>query len=77
MYVLDYRNDKAAQKYRTGDPLQVSFSIVSKRDESTETLKIDQIVTSDGDDVGKAQLALRLQTLQDQNGYWFDTGVIR
>jgi hypothetical protein len=77
MYVLDYRDDKAAQRYRTGDPLQVSFSIISKRDESTETLKIKEILTSEGDDVGKTQLALRLQTLQDQSGYWFDTGVIR
>ena len=77
LYVLDYRDDRTAQRLRAGDPLRVKFSIVSKRDESTETLRIDEIVTEGGDSVANAQLILRLQTLQDQNGYWFDTGVIR
>ena len=77
MYVLDYRDDRTAQRLRSGDPLQVKFSIVSKRDESTETLRIGEVETADGDSVPKSQLSLTLQTLPDQNGYWLDTGAIR
>ncbi len=55
---------------------RLPFKITVSRDYSMdkELLKLEGIVDKDGEDVTSIYFTLKLQTLSDEKGYWFDSG---
>jgi len=35
---------------------------------------LDEILDSNGDNIGKGSFSLMIQTIPDSNGYWLDSG---
>jgi hypothetical protein len=76
MYVLDFADDESATRLRNKTPLSVKL----KRDRDPrdiESLVIDEVEDKEGQAVPKSRLSFKLQTLDNADGYWFDTGVLK
>ncbi len=87
LFRLEYENAQAAEEGRGRTPYKVKLTF--KRAEQPEepprrgargtyreegVFKIEEIEARDGTPVRRTDLALRLQTLKDREGYWLDTG---
>ena len=48
-----------------------------KKKEHDESFKIEEILNRLGDKIPNSRLSLRLQTLDNIEGYWLDTGQIK
>lgn len=87
LFRLEYENAQAAEEGRGRTPYKVKLTF--KRAEQSEdaprkgargtyreegVFKIEEIEARDGTPVRRTDLALRLQTLKDREGYWLDTG---
>ena len=87
LFRLEYESAQAAEDGRGRTPYRVKLTF--KRGEKVEeaprkgrtvndreegVFKIEEVETKDGNPVRRQDLALRLQTLKDREGYWLDTG---
>lgn len=78
LYSLDYASPEIAEKLNPRTPLQVTLKRNQRRDnpEIVDAFTIDRIEDARGASIGKNQLRLRLQTIDNQDGYWLDTGIL-
>ena len=80
-YLMDFASSAARSAARSRLPYTVSLTFtVGERDDPNAThdegeLTITQIEAADGTSVNPRDLAIRLQTLPSDEGYWLDTGV--
>ncbi|MBM3594261.1 MAG: ssrAB activated protein [Alphaproteobacteria bacterium] len=87
LFRLEYENAQAAEDGRGRTPYKAK--LVFRRAEQAEesprrgargsyreegVFKIEEVEARDGTPVRRQDLALRLQTLKDREGYWLDTG---
>jgi hypothetical protein len=81
LYSLGYSGDDQRRQLHAMTPIHVQLRRRRRRrsEELGEDLEIDSALTSEesGSRQVKSQLALKLQTLDDGEGYWLDTGVLR
>ena len=86
LYALDFASADAARELQKFQPLQVTLkrnkrgeagALPSVRGEQIENFEIASVGKSDGGSLNKAQVKLRLMTLDSDRGYWLDTGVVR
>ncbi len=81
LYSLGYAGDEHRRQLHAMTPIHVQLRRARRRrsEELGEDLEIDSAITSaeSGSRQVKAQLAMKLQTLDDSEGYWLDTGVLR
>ncbi|MDF2765934.1 MAG: hypothetical protein K0S81_2928 [Rhodospirillales bacterium] len=81
LYSLTYAGDEQRGQLHAMTPIQVQLRRKRRRrgEELGEDLDIDSALTSpdSGSRQVKGALALKLQTLDDSEGYWLDTGVLR
>ncbi len=79
IYILDYSDDESRRRLHPKTPLQVTL----KRDlggikkGETERFEIAEVLAVDGTTVNRRGLKLQLQTLQDDAGYWLDSGHVK
>ena len=59
-------------KLKSKLPFQISVS--REFEEDKEKIKLDEILDSNGDNIGKGSFSLMIQTIPDSNGYWLDSG---
>lgn len=78
LYSLDYANPDIAQKLNPRTPLQVTLRRNTRGDnrDIVDAFTIDRVEDAEGRAVGANQLRLRLQTIDNQDGYWLDTGIL-
>lgn len=77
-YSLDYASTEIAKTLNARTPLQIRLKR-SERDmkkQVVDSFEPDSIVDATGRTVPKNQLRLRLQTIDRQQGYWLDTGIL-
>ena len=87
LFRLEYDNAQAAEEGRGRTPYEVklAFRRAEQPDEAPRrgapvtyreegVFKIEEVEAQDGNPVRPRDLALRLQTLKDREGYWLDTG---
>lgn len=81
LYSLGYAGDEQRRQLHAMTPIHVQLRRRRRRrsEELGEDLEIDSALTSaeSGSRQVKNALALKLQTLDDGEGYWLDTGVLR
>ncbi len=81
LYSLGYASDEARRQLHAMTPIHVQFRRRRRRrgEALGEDLEIDSALTSaeSGSRQVKTSLVLKLQTLDDGEGYWLDTGVLR
>ena len=78
LYSLDYASPDIANKLNPRTPLKVTLrrNTRGENKEIVDAFMIDRIEDNDPRTVGANQLRLRLQTIDNQDGYWLDTGVL-
>jgi hypothetical protein len=81
LYSLTYAGEEQRRQLHAMTPIQVQLRRQRRRrgEELGEDLDIDSALTSaeSGSRQVKRALSLKLQTLDDGEGYWLDTGVLR
>ena len=85
-YAIDYRTTADATELNLRTPLSVCLKVTTtgkRRDAETDAfvlentgLDIHQVRGREGRNVPSSRLRMRLQTLNDQRGYWLDTGIL-
>ncbi|WP_329806334.1 virulence factor SrfB [Flavobacterium facile] len=68
-----YLNELNVEKNKILQNLPLKINIVRDFDESKESLKIESIEDSEGNDKPVKYLNFTYQTLKDEKGYWLDT----
>ncbi|WP_416896970.1 MAG: virulence factor SrfB [Minwuia sp.] len=78
LYNLDYASPDIAQRLNPRTPLSVTLrrNTRGENKEIVDAFVIDRIEDVEGRAVGSNQLRLRLQTIENQDGYWLDTGIL-
>ena len=78
LYSLDYASPDIANKLNPRTPLQVRLrrNTRGENKEVVDAFMIDRIEDNEGHKVRAHQLRLRLQTIDNQDGYWLDTGIL-
>ena len=78
LYSLDYTSPDIANKLNPRTPLQVTLrrNTRGENKEVVDAFMIDRIEDNDARPVSANQLRLRLQTIDNQDGYWLDTGIL-
>jgi hypothetical protein len=86
LYTLDWSSAEMATKYYPRTPLQVTLARRLDRGRASEpgrvplrvidSFAIAEIVDAEGGTVARTALDLKLQTLDREDGYWLDTGVL-
>ena len=78
LYSLDYASPDIANKLNPRTPLNITLRRNTRGEskEIVDAFMIDRIEDNDGRTVGANQLRLRLQTIDNQDGYWLDTGIL-
>jgi hypothetical protein len=78
LYSLDYASPDVAQRLNPRTPLQVTLrrNTRGENKDIVDAFTIDRIEDAEGRAVGANQLRLRLQTIDNQDGYWLDTGIL-
>lgn len=84
LYFLDYRSPEYARELNPLTPLRVSLKRERRSTRAagnTEVIRgdglaIDSVEDANGRRVAAQKLRLRLQTMNDHQGYWLDTGVL-
>jgi len=78
LYSLDYASPDIAQKLNPRTPLQVTLRRNTRGENKAivDAFIIDRIEDAEGRAIGANQLRLRLQTIENQEGYWLDTGIL-
>jgi hypothetical protein len=81
LYSLTYASDEQRRQLHAMTPIHIQLRRRRRRrgEELGEDLEIASALTSEesGSRQVKAALALKLQTLDDGEGYWLDTGILR
>jgi len=81
LYRLGPSDRRDFQRYPAPWTCMIERSDVDQDDEDSEEKKeifdITEAVDRDGNDVPPNKVQLRLQTLQSEQGYWLDTGILR
>ena len=78
LYNLDYASPDTANKLSPRTPLKVTLRRNTRgaKKDIVDSFTIDRIEDNDGRAVDRNQLRLRLQTIDNQDGYWLDTGIL-
>lgn len=78
LYHLDYASAADAADLNARTPLMVTLERNNRREnkEIVDAFQIRRIEDRDGATVRSNRLRLRLQTIERQEGYWLDTGVL-
>jgi len=78
LYFIDYRDDDARTRLNDKTPLRVTLRRARRQIKSgaADGFEIDRIEDSEGRTVPPNLLRLRLQTIDEAQGYWLDTGII-
>ena len=78
LYSLDYASPDIAIRLNPRTPLKITLQRNTRGEnkEIVDAFMIDRIEDNEGRAVGTNQLRLRLQTLDHQDGYWLDTGIL-
>jgi hypothetical protein len=78
LYHLDYASAADAADLNARTPLMVTLERNNRRDNKdiVDAFQIRRIEDRDGATVRSNRLRLRLQTIERQEGYWLDTGVL-
>ncbi|WP_417513551.1 virulence factor SrfB [Minwuia sp.] len=78
LYSLDYASPDIAAKLNPRTPLSVTLRRNTRGENKSivDSFIIDRIEDTEGRAVGSNQLRLRLQTIENQDGYWLDTGIL-
>jgi hypothetical protein len=78
LYSLDYANQEMAAKLNPKTPLRIKLKRNTGRDarDVIDSLLIAGIEDRDGRSVPNNNMRLRLQTIDNQQGYWLDTGIL-
>ena len=78
LYSLDYASPDIANKLNSRTPLKVTLrrNARGENKDIVDAFTIDRIEDTDGRTIGANQLRLRLQTIDHQDGYWLDTGIL-
>ena len=78
LYSLDYASPDIASKLNPRTPLRVTLrrNELGENRAIVDAFMIYRIEDKDGKRIGKNELRLRLQTIDNQDGYWLDTGIL-
>jgi hypothetical protein len=78
LYSLDYANQEIATKLNPKTPLRIKLKRNTGRDarDVIDSLLIAAIEDREGRSVPNNNMRLRLQTIDNQQGYWLDTGIL-
>jgi len=78
LYSLDYASQEQAAKLNPKTPLRIKLKRNTGRDarEIIDSLLIAGIEDREGRSVPNTAMRLRLQTIDNQQGYWLDTGIL-
>lgn len=84
LYFLDYRTPEFARELNPSTPLRVSLKRERRAARAPgnvevtrgDGLSIDVVEDSNGRRITAQKLRLRLQTMNDHQGYWLDTGIL-
>lgn len=78
LYDLDYADAEAAARLNPRTPLQVVLqrSARGEHRDVVDAFRIERVLDHDGRTVRSGDLRLRLQTIDHQDGYWLDTGIL-
>ncbi|MEO1091060.1 MAG: virulence factor SrfB [Pseudomonadota bacterium] len=78
LYGIDYLSPEAAARLNARTPLRVHLERVTGRGAKgvVDAFAIARIEDAEDRTVSKNQLRLRLQTIDNAEGYWLDTGVL-
>ncbi len=78
LYSLDFEHPDATRKMALPLRLKIARADVDDEDQNIEEKKeefdISEIEQKDGSQAMRTDVRIRLQTLQDEEGYWLDTG---
>jgi hypothetical protein len=81
LYTLNYKSDEDRRQWHNATPISVKLARRRQRNGEglTEDLVIDEARCSpeQGEKSVRNALTLKLQTLDDSEGYWLDTGILR
>lgn len=77
-YSLDYASSEIAKTLNARTPLSVCLKRTERdvKKQVVDSFEPDTITDANGRTVPKNQLRLRLQTIDRQQGYWLDTGIL-
>jgi hypothetical protein len=78
LYSLDYASQELAAKLNAKTPLRIKLKRNTGRDakDIIDSLLIAGIEDREGRSVPNNNMRLRLQTIDNQQGYWLDTGIL-
>ena len=78
LYSLDYASPDVANKLNPRTPLKVTLRRNTRGENKAivDAFMIDRIEDNDARPISANQLRLRLQTIDNQDGYWLDTGIL-
>lgn len=78
MYSLDYANNEVAAELNARTPLNVTLRRRARdvKKQVVDSFEPASIIDALGRTVPKNKLRLRLQSIDDQQGYWLDTGIL-
>ncbi len=88
-YMLEYAGEEASSRARNRKPYSVTMSYTLREGvtvqegaderqtiEDEGDLRVEEIMDAAGGAIPRGDLVVRLQTLDGQEGYWMDTGIV-
>ncbi|ABC23949.1 virulence factor SrfB [Rhodospirillum rubrum] len=79
LYSIDYASPEVAESLNKRTPLKVELQRVQGRGGKgvIDALKIRRVEDAEGRSLASNQIRLWLQTIENQDGYWLDTGILQ
>ncbi|MGF1476565.1 MAG: virulence factor SrfB [Geminicoccaceae bacterium] len=78
LYSIDYASPETATRLNARTPLKIELSRASERGHKgvVDAFTVRRVEDADGRTVPSREIRLRLQTIDQSDGFWLDTGVL-